>query len=313
MDFDVTDFNVRLRTIKIREVVIACIVAFILTIVVAIIFPEIGENEDLIMMPLLFFVLMFFVWALRGTHGLGNNFSKLFEKDNRREILYIFLINILFAFIVVAFISSFDAFYSFLYPENIPMLDFTPESVDPFTFLLEAISSIIFAPILEELIFRKLLFWHIFMRHLKLPFVGSALTASAMFAVCHSPAPAIAAAFVFSAACCLFYKLTGTVLFPLLMHIAFNGVSLLMIGAPESTAAYMEGVMLVYTLLLIVFVILAYRRITDDQKTVLISKLTKERNGKRISFGIFLDPFRRELMDWQRIRTQISEIKKSRR
>ena len=52
MDFDVTDFNVRLRTIKIREVVIACIVAFILTIVVAIIFPEIGENEDLIMMPL---------------------------------------------------------------------------------------------------------------------------------------------------------------------------------------------------------------------------------------------------------------------
>ena len=100
MDFDVTDFNVRLRTIKIREVVIACIVAFILTIVVAIIFPEIGENEDLIMMPLLFFVLMFFVWALKGTHGLGNNFSKLFEKDNRREILYIFLINILFAFIV---------------------------------------------------------------------------------------------------------------------------------------------------------------------------------------------------------------------
>ena len=174
-------------------------------------------------------------------------------------------------------------------------------------------AALIIAPVCEELIFRKLLFWHIFMRHLKLPFVGSALAASAMFAVCHSPAPAIAAAFVFSAACCLFYKLTGTVLFPLLMHIAFNGVSLLMIGAPESTAAYMEGVMLVYTLLLIVFVILAYRRITDDQKTVLISKLTKERNGKHISFGIFLDPFRRELMDWQRIRTQISEIKKSRR
>ena len=119
---------------------------------------------------------------------------------------------------------------------------------------------LVVAPVCEELIFRKLLFWHIFMRHLNLPFVGSALAASAMFAVCHSPAPAIAAAFVFSAACCLFYKLTGTVLFPLLMHIAFNGVSLLMIGAPECTAAYMEGVMLVYTLLLIVFVILAYRR-----------------------------------------------------
>ena len=172
---------------------------------------------------------------------------------------------------------------------------------------------LVVAPVCEELIFRKLLFWHIFMRHLKLPFVGSALAASAMFAVCHSPAPAIAAAFVFSAACCRFSALTGTVLFPLLMHISFNGASLLMAEVSGKPAAYLEGVMLVYTLLFIVFVILAYRRITDDQKTVLISKLTKERNGKRISFGIFLDPFRRELMDWQRIRTQISEIKKSRR
>lgn len=174
-------------------------------------------------------------------------------------------------------------------------------------------AALIIAPVCEELIFRKLLFWHIFMRHLNLPFVGSALAASAMFAVCHSPAPSIAAAFVFSAACCWFYHLTGTVLFPLIMHISFNGASLLMAGATGNTAAYMEGVMLVYMLLLIIFAILACRRITDDRKTVLISKLTKERNSKRISFGVLLDPFRRELKDWQRIRTQITEIKKSRR
>lgn len=173
-------------------------------------------------------------------------------------------------------------------------------------------AALIIAPVCEELIFRKLLFWHIFMWHLNLPFVGSALAASAMFAVCHSPAPAIVAAFVFSAACCLFYKLTGTVLFPLLMHISFNGASLLMVGTPEKMAAYLEGVMLVYTLLLIIFAILACRKTTDDQKAVMLSKLTKERIGKRISFGIILDPFRRELKDWQRIRMQISEIKKSR-
>ena len=92
MDFDVTDFNVRLRTIRIREVILAIIIAFVLTIVVAIVIPGIGDNEDLIMMPLLMFILLFFVWALKGTHGLGNDFSKLFERDNRREILYIFLI-----------------------------------------------------------------------------------------------------------------------------------------------------------------------------------------------------------------------------
>lgn len=172
---------------------------------------------------------------------------------------------------------------------------------------------LVVAPVCEELLFRKLLFWHIFMRQLKLPFIGSAVAASAMFAVCHSPASAVAAAFVFSAACCRFYALTGTVLFPLLMHISFNGASLLMAEVSGKPAAYLEGVMLVYTLLFIVFAILAYRRITDDQKKVMLSKLTKERSGKGISFGILLDPFRREFKDWQRIRTQISEIKKSRR
>ena len=50
MDFDVTDFNVRLRTIRIREVILAIIIAFVLTIVVAIVIPGIGDNEDLIMM-----------------------------------------------------------------------------------------------------------------------------------------------------------------------------------------------------------------------------------------------------------------------
>ena len=224
MDFDVTDFNVRLRTIKIREVIIACIVAFILTIVVAIIFPDIGDNENLIMMPLLFFVLMFFVWALRGTHGLGNNFSKLFERDNRREILYIFLINILFAFIVVAFISSFDAFYNFLYPDNIPMLDFTPVSVDPFTFLLEAISSIVFAPILEELIFRGVLFNRL---KIRTGIVAAMLISSTIFALGHEFG-GIISAFLFGMCMCIIYLKTDNILMTMSIHFINNLVAVIL-------------------------------------------------------------------------------------
>ena len=68
MDFNVTDFNVRLRTIKLREAVLAILIGFILNVVLVVIFPSLSENETLMIMPLLCFVLLFFIWALRGTH-----------------------------------------------------------------------------------------------------------------------------------------------------------------------------------------------------------------------------------------------------
>ena len=214
MDFDVTDFNVRLRTIRIREVILAIIIAFVLAIVVAIVIPGIGDNEDLIMMPLLIFILLFFVWALRGTYGLGNNFSKLFERDNRREILYIFLINILFAFVVVAFFSSFDVLYGSLYPDSVPMLDFTLESMDSFTFLLEAISSIIFAPILEELIFRGVLFNRL---KIRTGVIAAMLISSTIFALGHEFG-GIISAFLFGMCMCIIYLKTDNILMTMSIH-----------------------------------------------------------------------------------------------
>lgn len=224
MDFDVTDFNVRLRTIKIRELVLACVIAFALTVVLAIIFPELAENEDLLIMPCLFFILIFFAWALRGTHGLGNDFSKIFERDNRREILYVFLINILFAFIVVAFISSFDAFYSFLYPENIPMLDFTPEYVDPFTFILDAIASIIFAPVLEELVFRGVLFNRL---KIRTGVIAAMLISSAIFAIGHEFG-GIISAFLFGMCMCVIYLKTDNILMSMSIHFINNLVAVIL-------------------------------------------------------------------------------------
>ena len=147
MDFNVTDFNVRLRTIKLREAVLAILIGFILNVVLVVIFPSLSENETLMIMPLLCFVLLFFIWALRGTHGLNDDFSNLFEKDNRREIFYIFLINFLFVFLVVAFFANFDILYGSVYPDMEPLLDFTPNALDPLSFILEVISSVILAPI----------------------------------------------------------------------------------------------------------------------------------------------------------------------
>ena len=71
MDFDVKDFNVRLRTIKIRELVLACVIAFILTVLLVVVFPPLADNDELIIFPLFLFILLFFAWALKGTYGLG--------------------------------------------------------------------------------------------------------------------------------------------------------------------------------------------------------------------------------------------------
>lgn len=224
MDFDVDDFNVRLRTIRIRELVAAIIIAFILTVVLVAIFPVFGDNEDLLVMPFLFFMLLFFAWALRDTYGLSDNFSKLFERDNSREILYIFLINILFAFIIVAFFSSFDILYGSLYPDSVPLLDFTPEYIDPLTFLLDAISSIIFAPILEELVFRGVLFNRL---KIRTGIIAAMVISSAIFALGHEVG-GIISAFLFGMCMCIIYLKTDNILMTMSIHFINNLVAVIL-------------------------------------------------------------------------------------
>ena len=181
MDFSVTDFNVRLRTIRLREVVLAIVIGFVLNVVLVVIFPTLGEG-DLIIMPLFVFVLLFFIWALKGTHGLSDDFSKLFERDNRREIFYIFLINLLFVFLIVAFFANLDILFGSAYPDMEPLMDFTPTYYDTSSLVLEVITSIILAPIIEELLFRGVLFNRL---KIRTGIVAAIIISSAIFAIGH--------------------------------------------------------------------------------------------------------------------------------
>ena len=96
MDQSVKDFNIRLRTIKLRELAVGIIISIILTAVLAIIFPIIWENDDVFFIVILSFILVFYIWALRNSEGLSKNFEELFTPDRRNEILYVFAINIIF-------------------------------------------------------------------------------------------------------------------------------------------------------------------------------------------------------------------------
>ena len=223
MDFDVTDFNVRLRTIRIRELALAIFVACVITLVLPLLFPVLENDEDLIVMPLLILLLLFFAWALRGTSGLRNNFSKILEKDNRREILYMFIINFLFAFIIVAIVSNFDIFMSFVSPENVPVPDFLPEALDTSSLLFEVLSSIIIAPVLEELLFRGVLFNRL---KIRIGIIPAMLLSSGIFAIGHEFG-GITSAFVFGICMCIIYLKTDNILMTMSIHFLNNLVAVL--------------------------------------------------------------------------------------
>ena len=123
MDFSVEDFNVRLRTIKIRELIAAIIVVSIITGILMMAFPIIYESDDIFFLVYVSLILLFFVWALKGTKGLGRNFSNVFERNNRREIFYVFLINIIFACLFLLLISGLDILSGIGDPNWVSMWD----------------------------------------------------------------------------------------------------------------------------------------------------------------------------------------------
>ena len=61
MDEKVKNFNTRLRTIKIWELILAMILSFIATEVLATIFPAIDINDDLFIITLAVFILFVFI------------------------------------------------------------------------------------------------------------------------------------------------------------------------------------------------------------------------------------------------------------
>lgn len=218
MDFNVTNFNVRLRTIKLRELSVGIIIAFILSLVLCNVFPVLESYEDLPLMVFVFFLFIFFLYAFKGTTGLKQDFNKLFERDNSREILYVLIINMLLAFLVLAIFSTFDTFLALADSEWVSVLDFTPTAIDPAVFLFEAFTSIIIAPILEELVFRGVLFNRLKIRAGILP---AMLISSFLFAIGHEFGGMISA-FVFGMCMCVLYLKTDNILMGMSVHFLNN-------------------------------------------------------------------------------------------
>ncbi len=221
MDFNVKDFNIRLRTIKIRELTIALILALILSIILVIIFPGMDENGDLFFIALVSLVLIFFAWALRGTYGLGENFSKLFESQTQKEIFYVFIINILFACLFMLLISGLDIILGFGDPNWVSMWDIDTVNVDSSVIIYDAITAIIFAPVVEELVFRGVLFNRL---KIRVGIIPSMIITSFLFGIGHSFG-GMTSAFLFGLCMCILYLKTDNILVPMSVHFINNIVA----------------------------------------------------------------------------------------
>ena len=221
MDKGVRDFNIRLRTIKLRELVVGIIISVILIVILMAIFPIIEEDNDLFFIIFLSLILIFFIWALRDTKGLSKNFENLFVTDTRNEILYVFAINIIFAFIFTCMVSGLDLLIGYYDPGWVTGFDIDSVDISAGAFLLSAIGTIFYAPVLEELIFRGVLFNRL---KIRIGFVPAMLISSFLFGIGHDFG-GITSAFLFGICMCILYAKTDNILIPMSVHFINNVVA----------------------------------------------------------------------------------------
>lgn len=221
MDFNVKDFNVRLRTIKIWELALGLLIAFILIMVLSSVFEIITEDDNLIFIVILSFVLIFFIFALRNTSGLKRDISDVFEIKTRNEILYVFVLNLLFAFLFPSIFSGFDYLYGVFDPNWVTGFDIDTVEITADSLLLECIASIIFAPLLEELIFRGVLFNRLKIRTGIIP---AMIISSFLFAIGHDFG-GITSAFLFGISMCILYLKTDNIFVTISVHFINNVVA----------------------------------------------------------------------------------------
>ena len=264
MDKEVKNFNTRLRTIKIRELILGLLAALIITGVLMIIFPIMESDDNAFMIGLLILVLLFFTWCLRGTTGLKTNFKNIFVKENRNEILYVFIINIVFAYLFVFLIVVLDMYFGVNDTVWTSMIDIDSVSMTPSAFLLSALTSIVFAPLLEELVFRGVLFNRLKIRTGIIP---AMLISSFLFAIGHDFG-GITSAFLFGICMCILYLKTDNILIPMSVHFINNVVATLLDLTPFDSIITSFPWIILLGIAILIAAILLFKYIITQTRTL---------------------------------------------
>ena len=205
MDFSVKDFNVRLRTIRLREAIIAYAISTILTLYLL-------ENVFL-------FMMIFFCFALSGTRGFKKDLDEVFLPTTIIRIIFLCAVNIFFELALVNFIPLADFFFNGASYYAIGM----DSGFGILAYVLDFILAVVIAPISEELLYRGVLFNRLKIR--KGVYWGL-LISSVIFGIGHyygeDPLMHVISAMIFGMLMCALYLKTDNIMICMAVHFLSN-------------------------------------------------------------------------------------------
>ena len=217
MDRDVKSFNVRLRTIRIRELIIGMIIAVILANIISVVFPPVYYDDNLFFIVLMSIGMILFAIALYGTAGIRDDFRGLLKPEIGKELSYVLVLNVFFSLLLPCILSNIDFIISVTDPNWISL--WTIDETAPVEILIfDVLATIIFAPITEELIFRGVLFNRL---KIRTGIVPAILVSSLLFGLGHEFG-GIISAFLFGICMCILYIKTDNILITIAAHFLNN-------------------------------------------------------------------------------------------
>lgn len=231
MDFSVKDFNIRLRTIRLWELIIAVIVSFLLTGLVEGYFNI--ESSELEYLLFFCFMMVFFMIATYGTTGFNKDVDDISKPSNIFNILLIVIPNFLLAIVIQSLMSPLDSAFGMIGSISLPLMDVAYGSNNALLFIFGLFSAIVIAPISEELFFRGVLFNRLKIRK---GVIFGLVVSSLIFGLCHFNYPDHIAHIIytclFGMCLCILYLRTDNLLLNMVAHSLYNICSYLVVYTP---------------------------------------------------------------------------------
>ena len=237
MDFSVKDFNVRLRTIRLWELIVAVIISIFLTGFVEGYFNIDSSQFEYILF--FCFMMVFFMIATYGTTGFNKDVNDLFKLSNILRVVILVISNMFIAIFIQNMFFPLDSALGMINSISLPLMDVSSGSSNPLVFLVEMFSAIIIAPISEELFFRGVLF-----NRLKISrgFVFGLVVSSVIFGLCHFNYPDhishILYTCIMGMSLCILYSRTDNLLLNMVVHSVYNLTSYLIVYTPFQYLLY---------------------------------------------------------------------------
>ena len=239
MDFSVKDFNVRLRTIRLTELIIAVIISFLLTAFVEGYFNI--DSPELEYLLFFCFMMVFFMIATYGTVGFNKDVEDISKFGNIVKILVLVITNMFLAIFIQNLLFPLDSVLNTIGSISLPLLDMASGSDSTLVFVFELFSAIIIAPISEELFFRGVLFNRLKIRK---GVVFGLIVSSIIFGLCHFNYPDhishVLYTCLFGMCLCILYLRTDNLLLNMVAHSLYNILSYLIVYTPFQYLLFAE-------------------------------------------------------------------------